>query len=70
MGVQIGLGTVAALLSVLVGIELAQLEVLRRTAQRSRSNRKRLRALLRAFSVHPDEGPAYDVDADALGGES
>ncbi|ACV47826.1 hypothetical protein GBQ70_11685 [Halomicrobium sp. ZPS1] len=66
MGMSIGLGTVAALLSVLVAIELAQLEVLRRTAQRSRSNRKRLRALLRAFGVH-DEGPTYDVDADAIG---
>jgi hypothetical protein len=62
MSYQIGLGTIAGLLSVLVAIELAQLGVLGSTWLRSRTNRRRLDALLTALDIDPDESPTYEIN--------
>jgi hypothetical protein len=61
MSVQIGLGTIAGLLGVLVAIELAQLGVLGSTWVRSRSNQRRIEALLSAIGVDPEDPPSYEL---------
>lgn len=59
--VAVGLGTVAALLGVIVAIELAQLGVLGSTWVRSYRNERRIRVLLRSIGIDPDNPPKYDV---------
>lgn len=69
MSVQIGLGTIAALLGVLVTIELAQLGVLVSTWGRSTDNQRRIEALLKALGIDPEDPPSYDVEVLADGGD-
>lgn len=68
MSIKVGLGTIAALLSVIVAIELAQLTILGGTWVRSRTNQRRIDALLQALGVDPEDPPAYDVDDVATDG--
>lgn len=58
--VGVGLGEIAALLGVLVSIELAQLGILGSTYLRSRHNERRLDVLLRSLGFDPDDLPTYD----------
>ncbi|QLH85034.1 hypothetical protein [Halosimplex pelagicum] len=65
---NVGLGTIAALLSVLVAIEIAQLGVLGSTWVRSRHNEHRLDALLNSLGIDPEDAPSYEVEAVPDGG--
>lgn len=61
----VGLGEIAALLGVLVAIELAQLGVLGSTWIRSKQNERRIRVLLRSIGIDPDDPPTFEIDETA-----
>ena len=57
----ITIGTLAALLGVLVTIELCQLGVVASTWIRSRRNDRRTRVLLKSLGFDPDDLPTYEI---------